>query len=246
MTLRLPHLRADPRDLILDDRRRRSTSARSRTPLRESASRISLAVGRVHDLGVELDAVYAALDVLDRRDGRGARRRQRREPGRRREHGVAVGHPAASARAACRAAASRARATVQLASGRTRRPRRPRRARRARAPAAACRNRCPSPARPARAARGPAAARRPRTRRPARRRGSGRGACGARSPRADVVREQLARTRRTRAPGGRSAGSTGRRSRGRRPLRRPRHVPSPLGRHVRARLVARVLGADAG
>src|SRR2546421_8862917 len=47
------------------------------------------------DLGVELDPVQAARRILERGDGRLRGRRQRDEPGRRLEHGVAVAHPAA-------------------------------------------------------------------------------------------------------------------------------------------------------
>jgi hypothetical protein len=48
----------------------------------------------VHDLRVELDAVEAALDVLDRGDRRLRRRRQCGEALGRRVHRVAVAHPA--------------------------------------------------------------------------------------------------------------------------------------------------------
>ncbi len=61
---------------------------------REEAREDLLAVGRVHDLGVKLDAVDAALHVLHRRHGRDGGGGQRGEPGRGLEDGVAVGHPA--------------------------------------------------------------------------------------------------------------------------------------------------------
>ncbi len=48
----------------------------------------------VHDLGVELDSVEAALGVLDRRDRRFARGSQCGEARRRLEDGVAMAHPA--------------------------------------------------------------------------------------------------------------------------------------------------------
>ena len=54
-----------------------------------------LAVGRMDDLGVELDAVEAALDVLERRDRRLRRARELGEAGRGGVDGVAVRHPAA-------------------------------------------------------------------------------------------------------------------------------------------------------
>ncbi len=54
-----------------------------------------LAVRRVDDLGVELDPVQPTLDVLQRGHRRLGRARERREAGRRLEHGVAVRHPAA-------------------------------------------------------------------------------------------------------------------------------------------------------
>ena len=104
----LPHLRADAADLVLDDRRRRP-GLLAAADLGEKAREDLLAVGRVHDLGVKLDAVDAALGVLDGGDRRGARGGQRGEAGRRLEDGVAVRHPAGLLGAACRAAARRAR-----------------------------------------------------------------------------------------------------------------------------------------
>ena len=86
-------LAADARDLVLDDRRRRPRRLAA-ADLGQEARQDLLAVGRVHDLGVELDAVDAALHVLDGGDGRGARGGQRGEARRRLEDGVAVGHPA--------------------------------------------------------------------------------------------------------------------------------------------------------
>ena len=52
------------------------------------------ALGRVHDLGVELHGVEAALAVFHRGHGRAAARRQHLEAGRRLGDAVAVAHPA--------------------------------------------------------------------------------------------------------------------------------------------------------
>ena len=69
-------LGADLLDLLLDDRGR-APGARAAADLLEERRQHVLAVGRVDDLGVELDAVEAALDVLERRDRRLRRARQR-------------------------------------------------------------------------------------------------------------------------------------------------------------------------
>ena len=86
-------LRADARDLLLHDRGGRP-GALAPADVGQEARQDLLAVRGVDDLGVELDAVDAALDALDRGDGRGARGGERREAGRRLEHRVAVRHPA--------------------------------------------------------------------------------------------------------------------------------------------------------
>jgi hypothetical protein len=91
--VRVAHLRADPADLVLDDRRRRP-GLLAAADLREEAREDLLAVRGVHDLGVKLDAVDAARRVLDGGDRRGARGGQRGETGGRLKDGVAVGHPA--------------------------------------------------------------------------------------------------------------------------------------------------------
>ena len=94
ITRPLADLGADPLDLLLDDRGR-APRARAAADLLEERRQHVLAVGRVDDLGVELDAVEAALDVLQRGDRRLRRARQRAEAGRRLEDRVAVRHPAA-------------------------------------------------------------------------------------------------------------------------------------------------------
>ena len=86
-------LRADRGDLLLDDRSG-APVALAAADVRQERGQDLLAVGRVHDLGVELDPVEPAREVLDGRDGRLGRGRQRREAGRRLEDGVAVRHPA--------------------------------------------------------------------------------------------------------------------------------------------------------
>ena len=86
-------LRADARDLLLDDRRRRPGQVAAADVAEERLEDV-LPEGRVDDLGVELDAVEAALDRLDGGHGRRGRRGERGEPGRRGEDRVAVRHPA--------------------------------------------------------------------------------------------------------------------------------------------------------
>ena len=86
-------LRADPLDLLLDDRGRRPRARAAADLLQERRQHV-LAVGRVDDLGVELDPVQAALDVLQRGHRRLRRARQRREARRRLVDRVAVRHPA--------------------------------------------------------------------------------------------------------------------------------------------------------
>ena len=86
-------LGADRRDLLVDDVGR-APVARAAADVLEERRQHLLPVGRVHDLGVELDAVEAALDVLDRGDRRLGRRRQRGEALGRRVHRVAMRHPA--------------------------------------------------------------------------------------------------------------------------------------------------------
>ena len=89
----VPHLGADARDLVLDHRGG-APALVTAADVGEEVGQHLLAVGGVHDLGVKLDPVDAALGGLEgghRRRGRGG---QRREAGRRREDGVAVRHPA--------------------------------------------------------------------------------------------------------------------------------------------------------
>ena len=86
-------LGADLLDLLVDDRGR-APGAGAAADLLEERRQHVLAVGRVDDLGVELDAVQPALDVLERRHRRLGRARQRREAGRRLVDRVAVRHPA--------------------------------------------------------------------------------------------------------------------------------------------------------
>ncbi len=93
MTLPRPDLGADRGDLLLDDRRGAPAALAAADVLQERRQDL-LPVGRVDDLGVELDAVDPPLDVLERRDGRLGRRRQRRVARRRLVHRVAVRHPA--------------------------------------------------------------------------------------------------------------------------------------------------------
>ena len=89
-----PDLLADARDLLLGDRRRRPRAGRSSQTSRRKCVSTSCAVGRVDDLGMELDAVDRRARRLERRDRRLRRRGQRGEAGRRLVDGVAVRHPA--------------------------------------------------------------------------------------------------------------------------------------------------------
>ena len=86
------HLRPDALDLLLDH----GCGGPGRGhpgDVVEEALEDPLALGRVHDLGVELDAVEPLLGVLERRDRRRLRRGGDARPGRRGGHGVAVAHP---------------------------------------------------------------------------------------------------------------------------------------------------------
>ena len=89
----LTHLCADARDLLVDDRRR-APGALAPAHVGQEALEDRLPVRRMHDLGVELDAVDAALDVLQRGHRRRRGRGQRGEAGRGLEDRVAVRHPA--------------------------------------------------------------------------------------------------------------------------------------------------------
>ena len=88
-----PDLRADPLDLLLDHGGGRPGRRRVRDRVEEVLQEI-VAVGRVHDLGMELDAVQAALRVLERRDRRRLRRSDDACARGWRGHRVAVAHPA--------------------------------------------------------------------------------------------------------------------------------------------------------
>ena len=104
MTRPLADLGADALDLLLDDRGR-APGARAAADLLEERRQHVLAVGRVDDLGVELDAVEAALDVLQRGDrrlrGAGELAEARAAPSRRCRGATS----SSSARPACRPAA---------------------------------------------------------------------------------------------------------------------------------------------
>ena len=87
-----PDRRPDPRDLLLDDgsgrpRRRRAGD------LVEEVLQDLLPVRRVHDLGVELDAVEPPRAILERGDRGGRRAGGDLGSGRRRRHRVAMAHP---------------------------------------------------------------------------------------------------------------------------------------------------------
>ena len=85
-------LGADPLDLLLDHSRRRPCRGRAGDVV-EEALQHPLALGRVDDLGMELDAVPAVLGVLERRDRGRLRRGRDARARRRRRDGVAVAHP---------------------------------------------------------------------------------------------------------------------------------------------------------
>ena len=74
----VPDLRADRRDLLGDDALR-APRAVGAADVDQEALEDRLAIRRVDDLGVKLDAVDAAVDGLDRSDRRHRRRRQRGE-----------------------------------------------------------------------------------------------------------------------------------------------------------------------
>ncbi len=209
----LPDLSPDARDLVLDHRRR-APGPLTAADVEQEVGQHLLPVGRVDDLGMELDPVDLALGRFEGRHRRRRRGGERAETGRRREHRVAVRHPARLFGAACRRAGARSR-SPSAASVRTRRPRRPRPGRRARGRAAACRNRCRAREPRARATRAPGAGRRRRRPRRGRRTGSPPAAGGERPPRPRHGGAAARRTRRTRAHAARSAANTGRRSQGR-------------------------------
>ena len=170
-----------------------------------------LAVRRVHDLGVELDAVEAPRDVLERGDRRRAGTGDDTGAGRRRDDRVAVRHPDGLLDG--QVAEQRALARPAARSCRTRPRRCGRRGRRAPAPSAASRSRCRASAPRARRWPGRRAARPRRTRMPARRTGSAPPGCAGGAP---PRRRGARRARSRRAPrgrGGRSAASTARRDR---------------------------------
>ena len=85
-------LRADALDLLLDHRGGRPGGRRA-GDLVEEALEHPLPLRRVHDLGVELDGVEAALGVLEGRDRRRLRRGRDRRARWRGRHRVAVAHP---------------------------------------------------------------------------------------------------------------------------------------------------------
>ena len=88
-----PDLRADPLDLLLDHGGGGPAGRRVRDRVEEVLEEI-VAVGRVHDLGVELHAVQSPLRVLEGRDRRRLRRGDDPCALRRRGDRVAVAHPA--------------------------------------------------------------------------------------------------------------------------------------------------------
>ena len=88
-----PDLRTDALHLLLDHRGR-SPSGRRTGDAVEEVLEHRLAVRRVHDLGMELHAVQAALRGLERRHRRGGRARRHLCALGRRRHGVAMAHPA--------------------------------------------------------------------------------------------------------------------------------------------------------
>ena len=80
-------------DLLLDDRGRRPVGLAAAAVVEEVAQHVH-AARRVHDLGVELHGVEAALAVFHRRDRRAAVDAEHREARGRRRDAVAVAHPA--------------------------------------------------------------------------------------------------------------------------------------------------------
>ena len=86
-------LRPDPLDLLVDHRGRRP-GLDAAGDLAQEAVEDLLAVGRVDDLGMELDPVQAALRVLAGGHRRARAGGERLESGRRLEDRVAVAHPA--------------------------------------------------------------------------------------------------------------------------------------------------------
>ena len=86
-------LGADPVDLLVDHRRRRPLLLTA-GDLAQETLEDRLAVRRVDDLGMELDAVEATLGVLAGGDRRARARGQGSEAGRRLVDAVAMAHPA--------------------------------------------------------------------------------------------------------------------------------------------------------
>ena len=173
-------LRADALDLLLDHRGGRPGRRRAGDLVEEVLQHL-LAVRRVHDLGVELDAVELARGVLERRDGRVLGRGDDRGARRRRDDRVAVGHPGGLLGRQRREERAARRAQLDLAE-----------LARVRAVDAAAelerqqlqrRNRCRASGCRARRSPGPSAARRRRRPRRGRRRGSARPGSCAGSPR---------------------------------------------------------------
>ena len=88
----VPDLGADALDLLLDHGRGRPRGRDARDAVEEVLEDV-LAVRRVHDLGVELDAVEPALRGFERGDRRRRRRARDRSALGRRGDRVAVAHP---------------------------------------------------------------------------------------------------------------------------------------------------------
>ena len=163
-------LRADPLDLLVDHRGRRPVRLAAGDLAQEAVEDL-LAVGRVDDLGVELDPVEAALGVLergDRRAGAGGERRRSPAGGSKTESRWLIQHccsarqageqPAAVAGEGQLGAAELARLGALDPAAELERP------------SPASRNRCRAPGSRARAARGAASERPPSRPRPGRRR----------------------------------------------------------------------------
>ena len=85
-------LRTDPLHLLLDHGGRRPGRGRAGDVVEEVLQQV-LAVRRVHDLGVELDAVELPLRILERCDRRRRGRPRHDSAFRRRDDRVAVAHP---------------------------------------------------------------------------------------------------------------------------------------------------------